>query len=242
MGCLQSQSHLVSIIFPNRCIACSALTPQRSGPFCAVCDHSLIGPPTCCFRCGIPIQDRGNEHTPVCGRCMIRRVYPIEQSWWAFEYGGAVEQALQRLKYRKDWSIARPLGSLWLPPKSNGNDKGAWDVICPVPLHWRRRIQRGFNQATLIARVIAKRLGLPLQVNMLFRTHSTSSQVRLRAQERALNVQNAFRVPHPGAIQGKRILLVDDVVTTGATVRACARTLRRCGAASVSVWSIARRL
>ncbi len=173
---------------------------------------------------------------------MVQRDYPIMQSWWAFEYGGAVEQALQRLKYGKDWSIARPLGSLWLPPKSSVDDIELWDVICPVPLHWRRRIRRGFNQATLIARIIAKRLGLPLLINVLFRTRYTSSQVRLRAQERALNVQNAFRVRHPVAIQGKRVLLIDDVVTTGATARACARTLRRSGAASVSVWSVTRRL
>jgi ComF family protein len=242
MAWLQPQSQLLSIVFPNRCIACSTLTPQRSTPFCAVCNPSLIGPLICCFRCGIPITDWINEHTPVCGRCMVRRVHPIEQSWWAFEYGGAVEQALQRLKYAKDWCIARPLGSLWRPPKSSVGDKVLWDALCPVPLHWHRRIQRGFNQATLIAHVIAKRLDLPLLVNGLFRTRSTSSQVRLRAQERALNVQNAFQVRHPRAIQGLRILLIDDVVTTGATVRACARALRRCGAASVSVWSVARRL
>ena len=113
------------------------------------------------------------------------------------------------------------------------------DLIVPVPLHWRRRWRRGFNQAELLARGIAKHRQIPL-LNALRRSKATADQAALTSAGRRRNVVGAFEPRRGIDIQGKRILLIDDVFTTGATASACARTLKRAGAASVTLLTLAR--
>ena len=235
-------SHAISVVFPRRCAACAHPVAPTETVFCAACSCGLIQPETCCLRCGVPITVHTHPNGTLCGRCLRQRSAIIHRSWWAFEYGGAIQEALKRLKYNGDWTLGPRLGALWQPPPVWGTDTPSWDMVCAVPLYWRRRIQRGFNQSTLMARVIATRLHVPLVTNVLNRSRGAAAQVRLRAQERAINVRNAFWISNPEKIQGKRVLLIDDVVTTGATVRACAKVLRRKKAKSVCVWSLTRRL
>jgi ComF family protein len=109
-----------------------------------------------------------------------------------------------------------------------------------VPLHRRRLWWRGFNQAALLAAEVARRLELPLDTNVLIRQHATNPQTYRHHDERLRNVRRAFRSPHPGRIAGKRILLVDDVMTTGATAEECTRTLLDAGARAVDVFTLAR--
>lgn len=114
-----------------------------------------------------------------------------------------------------------------------------YDLVVPVPLHWRRRLWRGFNQSELLARPLARRLGIEVR-NVLRRTRHTATQASLIPSERRINVSGAFALKDPAAVRGKRILLVDDVLTTGATVGAASRVLRAGGARHVAVLTLAR--
>jgi ComF family protein len=115
----------------------------------------------------------------------------------------------------------------------------SWDAAVPVPLHWRRRLRRGFNQAEALARAVGRRHGLPVERHCLVRVHATPPQ-QGDAAARQRNVRDAFAVRRAGPIAGKRVLLVDDVFTTGATANACAATLLGAGAAAVGVLTLAR--
>jgi ComF family protein len=115
----------------------------------------------------------------------------------------------------------------------------AFEVIVPVPLYWRRRLERGFNQSELLARAVAKRYGLR-PVNALRRKRATAAQAGLSNSKRRLNVAGAFVVPRPETVAGRRVLLIDDVLTTGATLSACGAALKRAGARYVAVLTLAR--
>jgi ComF family protein len=112
------------------------------------------------------------------------------------------------------------------------------DALVPVPIHWRRRWRRGFNQTDELALVLREHTGLPIEP--LLRRHTNSSQAGLTHQRRRANVRQAFSVAAPHRAAGRRLLLIDDVFTTGATANACARTLKQAGAAHVSILALAR--
>jgi ComF family protein len=144
------------------------------------------------------------------------------------------------LKYGDRLDLAPTMG-LWMA--TAGRElTGAADTIIPVPLHWRRQWARRFNQSALLAEIISRTTGVPVAHTVLKRVKATPQQVGLSQSERALNVQGAFRVPADGkaAIAGQKLVLVDDVLTSGATVDASARALLRAGAASVDVLVFAR--
>ena len=153
---------------------------------------------------------------------------------------GAFEAELRELihvfKYGQVESLAGPLGrflALALPRTEQ------FDVVVPMPLHWLRRWKRGFNQSELLAREIAKRSCVPVK-SFVRRTKATTPQAGLTNAKRRANVKGAFRVRRPDRVRGLRILLVDDVMTTGATASACARALKECGAARVVLLTVAR--
>ncbi len=148
-------------------------------------------------------------------------------------YEGVLRQLIHLYKYRKIPTLARPLSALLaraLPREE------AFDAIVPVPLHWRRRLQRGFNQADLLARGLSRVTGIPV-IGALGRVRSTSTQAGLSNRSRRQNVTRAFRSRN---VSGKRILLIDDVMTTGATGAACALALKQAGARRVALLTVAR--
>jgi ComF family protein len=156
-----------------------------------------------------------------------------------YRYEGLLEQAIHLYKYRKQPSLAGPLTELmlvWrdrLPP---------CDLVLAVPLHPKRLRMREFNQALLLADRVAKRLALPLSLDHLVRVRATLPQTKLDRKERAGNVRRAFAVQRQPELVDRRVLLVDDVMTTGATVNECAKVLRRAGVTSVVVLTLARRV
>ena len=152
--------------------------------------------------------------------------------------GHPLKAVLQQYKYNRDVWLAGPLGALLLERAPLGID--GYDVMMPVPLHLQRLRWRGFNQAQLLARPLARAAGVPLDPYSLQRVRPTRPQVELDEKERRRNVAGAFRVSRPKAVAGHRILLVDDVYTTGATVDECSRVLLRAGARSVDVLALAR--
>lgn len=147
-----------------------------------------------------------------------------------------LRELIHLFKYGRIQTLSKPLGrllALALP-----RDR-AFDVIVPMPLHWRKLWQRGFNQSELLAREIGRRTNVPVK-NALRRVRFTSAQAGLTNAKRRLNVSGAFRSKKNGSLEGKRVLLVDDVMTTGATAASCARALKLAGARQVTLLTLAR--
>ncbi len=144
------------------------------------------------------------------------------------------------MKYRPIYGLTRPLSQLLQHQFAAHWAEASPDVLAPVPLHRRRLRQREFDQALALARYLSQHVQIPCQAGTLVRQRYTESQVGLDRTERDQNVRGAFGVRQPRAIQGKAVLLIDDVYTTGATVKECARVLRRAGAEWVGVYTLAR--
>jgi competence protein ComFC len=224
--------------------------------------------PDDCRVCGESLQ--GFSRIPVCGRCLAEpqpaaaefycsscrapflNAYPLDESGRCalcrlglqgfdevYSYG-AFEGTLRRLIHLFKYQGVQPLADVFaermaavLPPEER------FDVIVPLPLHWWKRWRRGFNQADLLAREIGRRTNITVR-DLMLRTRATASQAGLTNAQRRLNVRGAFRVKRGVRLDGRRVLVVDDVFTTGATASACARALKRAGAAHVSLLALAR--
>jgi len=175
------------------------------------------------------------------GRCALCRggLRGFDAAYCFGSYEGTLRELIHLYKYGKVRTLAGPLGDLLAAALPRGE---RFDAVAPVPLHWFRQWQRGFNQSELLARDIARRTGIPV-VRALRRLRSTSAQAGLSNTSRRRNVAGAFAC-RPGAAGGgirrKRILLVDDVMTTGSTAAACALALKRAGAAHVALLTVAR--
>lgn len=215
----------LDLLFPPRCVIC-----QRFGScFCVDC-QSRVTPllPPVCEHCGRPLATAG-----VCRTCR-RAESALAGIRAATLFDEPVRSAIHHLKYRNVRELARPLAAL-LSDTYARNPLPANQIV-PVPLHRRRVRERGYNQAVLLARELGRRLELPVVQDVLVRARYTAPQVGLGARERLENVRDAFRCP-VGALSGQRVLLVDDVCTTGATLEACAEVLRRQGGAA-AVWGL----
>lgn len=230
-------------VFPVDCAACGHPAADRRRPFfCRACWDSIrpIDGPVC-PQCGQPFDSPiALAHSPG-HRCRACREKPprFDRALSPYRYEGVLEQAIRFFKYRRKDALAAPLADLmlaWadrLPPV---------DLVMPVPLHPSRLRTREFNQSLLLADRIARRLGLPLSFEHLERIRQTRPQTELDRAGRARNVRRAFAVREPDGLKDIRVLLVDDVLTTGATVNDCARALKRAGADSVTVLTLARRV
>jgi ComF family protein len=196
-----------------------------------------LPPEALCGRCGVPFENPAPLHgTPLCGLCR-RGATPFE---WARGYGayeGDLRRLVHLLKYSGMEELARPLGARLTSLLAQA---GPADLIVPVPLFWWRRWRRGFNQSELLAREVSRRSGVELGRNVLVRRKDTPTQTGLTNRQRRLNVQGAFLVRRPDLVAGRTVVVVDDVITTGATVGACARALKRAGAARVVVVALGR--
>jgi ComF family protein len=195
-----------------------------------------------CTVCGIPIDASRNESR--CGQGCNASPPAFTQARAISRYRADDEERapipsiIRRHKYGRDQSLTHALAEcLGEPMPLEEND---YDLVIPVPLHRARLRWRGFNQAALIGGSIARRIGRPLDAKNLIRTRATSSQTAKDRQERRRNVRDAFQVRRPEGIASRRILLVDDVMTTGSTVDECARALLAAGARRVDVLTLAR--
>jgi ComF family protein len=196
----------------------------------------FLGGPVC-VRCGMPLPEATSPES-VCPVC-IADPPPFERARAALAYDDLSRPMILAFKHggRRDGVGAF---ATWLAGAAPFAAEADW--IAPTPLHWRRLVGRGFNQAGVLAGALARRVGRPFAPDLLIRKRATPSQAGLSARGRARNVTGAFAVRPRwrAAIAGKRILLIDDVYTTGATVRACAAALVRAGAAAVDVACLAR--
>jgi ComF family protein len=189
-----------------------------------------------CVSCRTPFQNA--FPLDVEGRCALcrRGLRGFDAAYCFGAYEGALRRLIHLFKYEKVQTLAGPLSDLLAAAMPRDQ---RFDAIAPAPLHWRRRWLRGFNQAELLARRLSKRTGIPM-LRALRRVESTRTQAGLSNTARRGNVARAFRARRGAAIEGKRILLVDDVMTTGSTAAACALALKRAGAERVALLTVAR--
>jgi ComF family protein len=222
---------LVNFFYPSACPACSKPTDSlSSAPFCKQCWISLeryTGPS--CSRCGVPLV---STHADRCRNCI--EVPPAFSKAVSFgHYEGTLASAIHHFKFLGIRRLSKPLAELLLFFGAEGID-----AVIPVPLSPGGLKNRGFNQALLLAHHLSGKKNLPLLMDVLRKIVDTPPQVGLSAKERAANVRKAFACS--GNVSGMNILLIDDVMTTGATVNACAKQLLRAGAKSVQVLTLAR--
>jgi ComF family protein len=224
---------LLDLLFPPRCQVCG--TPDEF-PLCGACADSfeVIRRPVC-ERCGKPLRGPA-DLAFTCIPCRERKRYPVECVRAFGIYDGRLREAIHGLKYDGKLALAQPLGEMLAGPISDDPRLRAADVLVPVPLHPRRERQRGFNQAEEVARIAAPRVGVPVR-RLLLRQRDTQAQTDLDESERRTNVRDAFVAR--GEVQGLRVLLIDDVVTTGSTLAECARALRGAGASTVCAAAVA---
>jgi ComF family protein len=234
---------LLNLIFPTDCRACrQPLDPGARSLICSGCWGSfyyLEGPR--CPDCGKSfISSTALAHSPehLCQDC---RLHPpaFEQALSIAAFEGALRQAIHLFKFDGKTLLGRELAELLAQRAGTLLDGQAPDYIIPVPLHWFRRWRRGFNQSKILARALSKTAGAPLAHN-LKRIRYTKPQFSVDAKEKEKNVRGAFAVRRPQALKDKTVLLVDDIYTTGATVRECAKVLKKAGARKVLVLTLAR--
>jgi len=227
-------------LFPPLCIACSdVLTGQGEKVFCRKCNEQISYiTENRCPICGITFPDSpAGDH--LCGSCLENRpFYTFSRACVA--YDGVVHDAILRFKYGRNIITGAALADLLADFEFPDVDWGLFDVIIPVPLHVRRLRGRGFNQSLILARALGKKHALPVDFSLLKRQKMTQTQTGLDKKEREQNIKGAFEVPAPERIMNKKIILVDDVLTTGSTVNECSKTLKKAGAASVAVITLSR--
>jgi ComF family protein len=216
-------------IFRPQCAACRA--PATA--LCADCIASLVELGPACPRCAVPTGERAI----VCARC-VHDPLPLDGIVTPWRFGGQLASAVRRLKFTGATEVARALAPLWAPVLAAAAEQDA--LIVPVPLHWRRRLRRGYDHAWLLALHGCAHAKLPAPEALLRRVRGRPAQSTLPAAERWDNVRGAFEVRDPARVAGRAVILVDDVVTTGATLAAAARPLRRAGATTILGIAIAR--
>lgn len=227
---------LLDFIYPPFCGNCGSRLKDGQRNICPSCWQSLklIEPPFC-RRCGLPLDSTG----PLCPACRTRQhLFSFARS--AGLFSDSLQQIIHLLKYRHRKSLARPLAGMLATLMQQDRRFAAMEAILPVPLHPARERSRGYNQSERIAFHLARRTGLPQLKHILSRRRNTPSQSSLGWVHRKLNVQGAFRIDRPKAVSGIRLILVDDVLTTGATVDASTEALLEADAREVCVLTVAR--
>ena len=228
-----------NLIFPDECRVCGESLQEVSRiPVCSRClaEPSVLTAEYYCAACRTPfVTPYPLDESGRCGLCRAGlQGFDAVYSYGSYE--GTLRKLIHIYKYNGVEPLAAPFGRLLaqvLPREQT------FDVIVPMPLHWRKRWQRGFNQAELLAREISRRWNVPIE-KPVRRRGGSAAQAGLSNAQRRKNVAHVFRAGKGKPLHGKRVLLVDDVFTTGATASSCARVLKRAGAAHVTLLTLAR--
>jgi len=221
----------LNFLFPPRCVSCG----KGEAFLCRKCHNKLIYlQPPLCIRCSKPIYTG-----TICHKCQSQ-IWDIDGIYSIFKYGGAIRQAIIQFKYENIKVLADPLSHFMVEYLKKHHL--SFDIIIPVPIHRRRLRERGYNQSSLLAQRLSRMTRIPVAEGSLIRTKHTSPQAKTdNVEQRRKNIRNAFKcVNHD--ISGKRILLIDDVCTSGATLNSCAASLKSVGAASVWGLTLAKEI
>lgn len=220
-------------VLPPLCLLCG----QRGAgmrDLCVACAAELPRNRLCCPRCALPLQ----TPAPLCGEC-LKREPPFTAAVVPFVYAHPLDMLMTRLKFGRSLAAGRVLSQVWIDALHEHRPATMPEALIPVPLHNTRLRERGYNQALELARPLAREFAIALRHDALIRVRSTPAQSNLDAKTRRRNLRGAFEVIADARLPS-HVALVDDVMTTGTTLRECARTLRRAGVARVDVWALAR--
>ncbi len=229
---------LLDIVYPRTCQHCGR-PAEATAFYCWDClaDFTYVQAPFCSI-CGDPVPGH-IDHEYICGFCS-RSTPHFDLARSAVRYTGPIGTAIRSVKYHAaTWLIPDFVDLLEACYEAHYN-LFPFDAVCYVPMVPVKQRDRGFNQSALLASLLAKRLGYPLLRRALRRTRDTKSQTYLTASQRVLNVKGVFEIRARSPVEGKKLLLVDDVMTTGATANECARMLKVAGATSIHVLTVAR--
>jgi ComF family protein len=233
---------LLNLIYPETCFLCSAQVSRRQD--CGICGNcwdkavALKIVPPHCASCGLPFQSFETESESLCGDC-IQQPPPFAGARSFGLYTAELSGVIQGFKFQNRRNLAGLLVPLLADTFFATWRREDFELIVPVPLHATRKRERGYNQSELLARSLARQIATPFK-DALLRVRSTKPQVGLTDSQRLANVHNAFRCAVPAQMSRQRILLIDDVMTTGATAASAARALLEAGAWRVSVLTVAR--
>lgn len=232
----------LALLYPEACQLCGRERAAAADGFvCLSCQSQVkfIRPPFC-QRCGLPFE--GDLTTTFeCGNCQDLELH-FRSARSAVVAKTVVREAIHRFKYQRALWFEPFLAGLLLREAVPALRVETWDLIVPVPLYPVKEREREFNQADRLAGHLSRATNIPVNARLIRRVLFTTTQTRLTRTQRAANMAGAFAVTGKVKLKGERIILVDDVFTTGATTSACARVLRRAGASEVCVWTVARGL
>jgi ComF family protein len=232
----------LSLVYPEGCQICrQQRATARQGYVCAQCWSQVrfIRPPFC-ERCGLPYAGEVNTSFE-CGNCREMEL-DFRHARAAVVAKTVVLEAIHRFKYSRALWFEEFLAELLVREAAPQLRAEEWDYIVPVPLHPLKKREREFNQAEVLAQHLSSTTRIPIQLKALRRVLPTATQTLLSREKRALNMRGAFATTGVVPLEKKRIIILDDIFTTGATTNACARALRRAGATDVCVWTVARGL
>lgn len=238
MMSLSSSFNNLAYFLPNCCLLCGLNTTLQR-PICLACIADLPWLGNACPQCGLPLEADGVSRTGTpCGQCLSSP--PVYDHCYApLCYAPPVDYLIRGFKYRSNFTQGGLLTGLLIEHLKHSYSDQPWpQSIIPVPLHWRRRLFRGFNQAEVLGHDLAKALPLALDSHSCRRIHATAHQRGQSRSERKHNLRNAFRLN--GLFTEMHIAVLDDVVTTGSTVAEISRLLKRAGAARIDIWALAR--
>lgn len=225
---------LVDALLPSPCLACG-LQAAPGKALCVPCADSLPHNRSACRACALPLPD--GQHGALCGRC-LRRSPPVSATLAPFIYADPLDRWVGALKFQRDLAAGQLMGELLAAALVDTTLFDGIDALVPMPLHRRRLRERGFNQVVELLRPLHAAGAPPMPLHWLRRERETTAQSGLSAGERRRNLRGAFVAD--AAVRGQRVLLVDDVITTGSTAMEAARSLLRAGAAEVRVLALAR--
>ncbi len=233
---------VLNLLFPQNCIFCSGDRREGGEYLCCTCfsDIGLIHAPIC-FVCGVPADisyDYPHEEF-VCGVCR-KSPYKFDRARSLGHYDTVLRQLIHHFKYQKQLGVLSDIDCLLEKYFSEFGREYSDLTVSPIPLHFNKMRERGFDQAFLLARQVARVLHAPLESALLKRVTVTSPQATKTKAERAQNIKGAFEVNRPEWVEGKNVLLVDDVFTTGATANEAAKTLKKSGAGKVYIFTLGR--
>ena len=223
--------HLQFAVLPPHCLLCG-LRSDTTRDLCAACAGDVVRNRVCCPRCALPLD----APAPLCGEC-LQSEPPFAAAFVPFVYASPLDQLETRFKFGRSLAAGRVLSELWIDA-ARENPPAVPQVLIPVPLHPARLRERGYNQALELAKPVARAFAISLRNDVLERTRATPAQSNLDADARHKNLRGAFAVN--AASLPQHVVVFDDVMTTGTTLRECARTLLRAGVERVDVWALAR--
>lgn len=223
-------------LLPTTCILCQEVS-SRSYALCSSCEAQLPWLYNVCPQCALPFSAYADSKHVVCGRC-LRYPPPYDLTIALWHYQQPITRLIAGLKFNKQLKCAELMGKLLAKELIKGSDYCLPDCIIPVPLHPSRLRERGFNQALEIARPVAKQLQIPIDITSCQRVKATLAQSSIPARLRRKNTLNAFQVT--ADLSARHVAIIDDVVTTGYTIKELAKQLKRAGVAKIDIWCLAR--